>query len=216
MKVTPCLRVRIVSLLLPVTSRLRLRHSAISPLHLAAQHNRSAAAAVLLRAGVEVNTTLTPGGSDVSANRPATPLGFAAAGGSTETVELLLNAGARLTLDPVSPLLLAVQRGCVATVTLLLDRGADVNARIPCRTTTFPAAVALCRSNLPLLTCLLDAGCDAISCFACTHGAAPHPEPCQGAPGSDDSLLPVTSGDLSDTATQVRGSVRVFELGRSG
>ncbi|XP_031702856.1 ankyrin repeat and SOCS box protein 2-like isoform X3 [Anarrhichthys ocellatus] len=165
----------IVSLLVSVTSRARLRHSCISPLHLAAEHNRHTAAAVLLKTGADVNATLADSHSIQYADRRATALYFAIANGSTETAEVLLNAGANLSLDPVSPLLMAVRQGCVSTVSLLLERGANVNARIPSYATMFPAVVALCMNNLPLLKCLLDNGCDALSCFTCTYGCAPHP-----------------------------------------
>ncbi|XP_077395867.1 ankyrin repeat and SOCS box protein 2-like isoform X2 [Festucalex cinctus] len=166
----------VVSLLGPVTSRTRLRHSAISPLHLAAEHNRPQAAAALLKAGADVNAALAPARAARYADGRATALCFAVANGSVETARVLLNAGAATGLDPVSPLLLAVQRGCMATVSLLLQRGADVNAKIPSWATTFPAVVALCVDNLPLLKCLLDNGCDALSCFSCPYGRSPHPE----------------------------------------
>ncbi|XP_061651573.1 ankyrin repeat and SOCS box protein 2-like isoform X3 [Phyllopteryx taeniolatus] len=166
----------VVRLLVPVTSRTRLRHSGISPLHLAAEHNRPQVAAVLLKTGADVNATLAPARSARYADGRTTALGFAVANGSTETAAVLLNAGAATGLDPVSPLLLAVQRGSVATVSLLLQRGADVNARMPSWATTFPPVVALCMDNLPLLKCLLDNGCDALSCFSCPYGGGPHPE----------------------------------------
>ncbi|XP_026209473.1 ankyrin repeat and SOCS box protein 2-like isoform X2 [Anabas testudineus] len=165
----------IVSLLVSVTSRARLRHSGISPLHLAAEHNRHTVAAVLLKTGADVNATLAHSHTIQHADGRATALYFAVASGSTETAEVLLNAGASLTLDPVSPLLMAVHRGCVSTVSLMLDKGADVNTRIPSYSSTFPAVIALCMNNLPLLKCLLDNGCDALSCFNCTYGSAPHP-----------------------------------------
>ncbi|XP_028251297.1 ankyrin repeat and SOCS box protein 2-like isoform X2 [Parambassis ranga] len=165
----------IVSLLVSVTSRARLRQSWISPLHLAAEHNRHTVAAVLLKTGADVNATLAHSYSFQYADRRATALYFAIANGSTRTAEVLLNAGASLSLDPVSPLLMAVRQGCVSTVSLLLERGADVNARIPSYPTTFPALIALCMNNLPLLKCLLDNGCDALSCFTCTYGSALHP-----------------------------------------
>lgn len=164
-----------MSLLVPVTSRARLRHSSISPLHLAAEHNRHAVAAVLLKTGADVNATLAQSHSLKYADRRATALYFAVANNGAETAEVLLNAGASLRLDPVSPLLMAVRQGCVSTVSLLLERGADPNTGTSSHATTFPAVVALCMDNLPLLKCLLDHGCDALSCFTCTHGRAPHP-----------------------------------------
>ncbi|XP_051942769.1 ankyrin repeat and SOCS box protein 2-like isoform X1 [Hippocampus zosterae] len=166
----------VVSLLVPVTSRTRLRHSAISPLHLAAEHDRPQVAAALLKAGAHVNVTLAPALSARYADGRATALCFAVANGCAETAKVLLNAGANTGLDPVSPLLLAVQRGSTDIVSLLLQRGADVNAKITSWATTFPAVVALCVDNLPLLKCLLDNGCDALSCFSCPYGGGPHPE----------------------------------------
>lgn len=203
---------RIVSLLVSVTSRARLRHSCISPLHLAAEHNRHAVAAVLLKTGADVNATLAHSRSVQYADRRTTALYFAIANGSTETAEVLLNAGASLSLDPVSPLLMAVRQGCVSTVSLLLERGANVNARIPSYATAFPAVVALCMNNLPLLMCLLDNGCDALSCFSCTYGNAPHPTPrgshirTVGSNGfvlQNDSMLPLNCSEPPERATQV-------------
>ncbi|CAL8272787.1 unnamed protein product [Merluccius merluccius] len=165
----------IVALLVPVTSRARVRSSWVSPLHLAAQHNRLPAAAVLLRTGADVNATLSRRDSARYADRRASPLYFAVASGSTETAELLVKAGASLTLDPVSPLLLAASRGCPRTVALLLDNGADPNVNIPSYPTSFPGAAALCTDSLATLKCLLDHGYDAQACFSCTYGHAPHP-----------------------------------------
>ncbi|XP_051238043.1 ankyrin repeat and SOCS box protein 2-like isoform X2 [Dicentrarchus labrax] len=200
----------IVSLLVSVTSRARLRHSCISPLHLAAEHNRHTVAAVLLKTGADVNATLAHSHSIQYADGRATALYFAIANGSTETAEVLLNAGASLNLDPVSPLLMAVRQGCVSTVSLLLERGADASARIPSYATTFPAVVALCMNNLPLLKCLLDNGCDAFSCFTCTHGSAPHPTSGgshirSGSNGyvlQNDIMLPLNCSEPSGRATQ--------------
>lgn len=207
-----CFVFRIVSLLVSVTSRAMLRHSWISPLHLAAEHNRHTVAAVLLKTGADVNATLPHSHSIKYADRRTTALYFAIANGSTETAEVLLNAGASLSLDPVSPLLMAVRQGCVSTVSLLLERGADVNASIPTCTTTFPALVALCQNNLPLLKCLLDNGCDALSCFTCAYGSAPHPAAGQsdiitaGSNGyalQNGSMLPLNCNEPSERITQV-------------
>uniref|UniRef100_G3NZF3 Ankyrin repeat and SOCS box containing 2b n=1 Tax=Gasterosteus aculeatus aculeatus TaxID=481459 RepID=G3NZF3_GASAC len=201
----------VVSMLVSATSRARLRHSCVSPLHLAAEHNRHAVAAVLLKTGADVNATLAHSHSVRYADRRATALYFAVANGGTRTAEVLLNAGADLSLDPVSPLLMAVQRGCVSTVSLLLEKGAHVNTGIPSCATTFPAAVALCMSNLSLLKCLLDNGCDALSCFACTYGCAPHPSTGashvttvggNGLSLQNDSTLPLSCSEPPKKATQ--------------
>lgn len=201
-----CFVFRIVSLLVSATSRAKLRHSWISPLHLAAQHDRHAAAAALLKTGADVNATLAHSRSVQYADRRATALYFAVAHGSRRTAEVLVNAGASLSLDPVSPLLMAARQGCVSTVTLLLERGADLDATIPSLVTTFPALVALCRNNLAVLKCLLDHGCDAQACFTCTHGAAPHP-PSGGSDirtaGGHDCLPPLSCDERPERATQV-------------
>lgn len=202
---------RLVSLLVPVTSRARLRNSCISPLHLAAEHNRHTVAAVLLKTGADVNATLAHSHSVQYADRRTTALYFAIANGSTETAEVLIKAGASLSLDPVSPFLMAVRQGCVSTVSLLLERGADANTTIPSHATTFPAVVALCMNNLPLLKCLLDNGCDALSCFTCTHDSAPHPTAAgshvrvgnNGYVLQNENMLHLTCTEPAEGATQV-------------
>ncbi|XP_029972976.1 ankyrin repeat and SOCS box protein 2-like isoform X2 [Salarias fasciatus] len=195
---------QIVSLLVPVTSRARLRHSAVTPLHLAAQHDRHAAAAVLLKTGADVNATLAGSRSAGYADGRATALYFSVASGGTRTAELLLRAGASPGLDPVSPLLMAVRRGCLSTVALLLEKGADVDATAPSIATTFPAVVALCVNNLPLLKCLLANGCDALSCFTCTYGGAPHPASAgaQTLLSQRDSMLHLNCSEPAERATQ--------------
>uniref|UniRef100_A0A8C5BQX0 Ankyrin repeat and SOCS box containing 2b n=1 Tax=Gadus morhua TaxID=8049 RepID=A0A8C5BQX0_GADMO len=165
----------IVSLLVPVTSRARLRGSGISPLHLAAHNNRLAAAAVLLRTGADVNAPLSRQRCAQHPDQRTSPLYFAVDGGATETVALLLRAGASLTLDPVSPLLLAARRGSLGAVELLLEHGADANVGVPSYPTRFPGAVALCADGEAVLRCLLEHGCDARACFGCRYGPAPHP-----------------------------------------
>ncbi|XP_059908355.1 ankyrin repeat and SOCS box protein 2b isoform X1 [Gadus macrocephalus] len=165
----------IVSLLVPVTSRARLRGSGISPLHLAAHNNRLAAAAVLLRTGADVNAPLSRQRCAQHPDQRTSPLYFAVDGGATETAALLLRAGASLTLDPVSPLLLAARRGSLGAVELLLEHGADANVSVPSYPTRFPGAVALCADGVAVLRCLLEHGCDARACFGCRYGPAPHP-----------------------------------------
>ncbi|XP_029900509.1 ankyrin repeat and SOCS box protein 2-like isoform X2 [Myripristis murdjan] len=185
----------IVSLLVPVTSRARLRHSWISPLHLAAEHNRHTVAAVLLKTGADVNATLSHSHSIQYADRRTTALFFAVASGGTKTAEVLLKAGASLSLDPVDPLLMAVRQGSVSTVSLLMENGADINANIPSYPTTFPGVIALCMNNIPLLKCLLDNGCNPLACFTCAYGSALHP----ASPGSHISI----AGDDGYTAHDV-------------
>ncbi|XP_077587587.1 ankyrin repeat and SOCS box protein 2-like [Stigmatopora nigra] len=187
-----------VRLLVPVTSRSRLRQSGVSPLHLAAEHNKPGVVSTLLEAGADVDATLSPARSARYPDGRTTALCLAAANGCTETVGILLNASAKTDLDPVSPLLLAVRRGNVDTTSLLLRRGMDVNAGMPSYPAAFPAVVALCGDNIPLLKCLLNNGCDALSCFSCPFGRGPHPEQSDVGP---TSTLP--SSDSGGPARQV-------------
>lgn len=196
-----------MSQLVSVTSRAVLRRSWITPLHLAAEHDRHAAAAVLLRTGADVNAALAQTHSARYADRRATALFFAVANCGTRTAEVLLRAGASLSLDPVSPLLMAAHQGCVSTVALLLERGADVNSRIPCHATTFPAIIALCMNNLPLLKCVLNHGCDARSCFTCPHGASAHP-PSGVVSNGPDWMLSLSCSEPSDSERAVQVSRR--------
>ncbi|XP_037550482.1 ankyrin repeat and SOCS box protein 2-like [Nematolebias whitei] len=191
----------IVSQLVSVTSRAVLRHSWITPLHLAAEHDRHTVAAVLLRTGADVNATLAHTHSARYSDRRATALFFAVANCSTKTTEVLLKAGASLSLDPVSPLLKATHQGCVSTVASLLERGADVNARLPSHATTFPAIIALCKDNLPLLKCVLNHGCDALSCFTCPYGGSAHP-PSGVVSNGHDWMLSLSCNEPSEKATQ--------------
>lgn len=194
-----------MSRLVPVTSRAVLRRSWITPLHLAAGHDRHTVAAVLLRTGADVNATLAHTRSARYADRRATALFFAVANCGTRTTEVLLKAGASLSLDPVSPLLMATHQGCLSTVALLLERGADVNARIPSHATTFPAIIALCMNNLPLLKCVLNHGCDALSCFTCPYGGTAHP-PSGVVSNGHDWMLSLSCSEPPERTTQVSGN----------
>lgn len=191
-----------MSQLVSVTSRAVLRHSWITPLHLAAEHDRHTVAAVLLRTGADVNATLAQTHSARYSDRRATALFFAVANRSTRTMEVLLKAGASLDLDLVSPLLMAAHQGCVSTVALLLERGADVNATIPCRATTFPAIIALCMNNPTLLKCVLNHGCDALSCFTCPYGASAHP-PSGVVSNGPDWMMSLSSREPLERPVQV-------------
>uniref|UniRef100_A0A4W5RGH7 Ankyrin repeat and SOCS box containing 2b n=1 Tax=Hucho hucho TaxID=62062 RepID=A0A4W5RGH7_9TELE len=125
----------IVYLLVPVTSRARVRHSAISPLHLAAEHNRDMVTAILLKTGANVNATLSHDRSMRYSDHCVTALYFSISNGSTIAAILLA----------------AVRQGCARTVSLLLEHGTD-NTSIPFCPTTFPGAIILCMNNLPLLS----------------------------------------------------------------
>lgn len=157
---------RIVSLLLPITSRAKVRQSGISPLHVAAEHDRQDIIRLLMELGCGINTRLSDERSSAFPDRRVTALYCAIAARNTQAAAMLLNAGADPNLDPFSPLLLAVRHGCPKTVALLVEHGADVNARPSEPCTHFPG-VLLYTPHLDVLHYLLDNGCDAQACFKC-------------------------------------------------
>ncbi|KAG5846906.1 hypothetical protein ANANG_G00119940 [Anguilla anguilla] len=167
--------VKIVSLLIPVTSKARVRRSGISPLHLAAERNKNDVLEVLIDAGYDVNATLSLDHSKMYEDRRSTTLYFAVLNNNIDATTMLLDAGANPNLDTFSPLLVALRQGCIQTVTLLVDHGANVNASVSTHPTSFPGTVMFCMKYLSLLKYLMDNGCDALSCFQCYYGSNPHP-----------------------------------------
>ncbi|KAI1897937.1 hypothetical protein AGOR_G00088430 [Albula goreensis] len=167
--------VKIVSMLIPVTSKARVRRSGISPIHLAAERNKDEVLETLIDAGYDVNATLSEDRSKMYEDRRSTALYFAVVNNNTDATEMLLDAGADPNLDTFSPLLVALRQGCIQTVTLLVEHGADVNAFISTHPTSFPGTVMFCMKYLSLLKYLMDNGCDALSCFQCQYGSNPHP-----------------------------------------
>ncbi|XP_696390.3 ankyrin repeat and SOCS box protein 2 isoform X3 [Danio rerio] len=166
---------KIIAMLIPATSRARVRRSGISPLHLAAERNRNDIVEVLIEAGFDVNAMLSEDRSMMYEDRRSTALYFAVINNNIEATTMLLEAGANPNLDTFKPLLVALRQGCIQTVTLLVEHGADVNANIPTHPTSFPASVMFCMKYLSLLKYLMDNGCDALSCFNCVYGSNPHP-----------------------------------------
>ncbi|XP_030627895.1 ankyrin repeat and SOCS box protein 2 [Chanos chanos] len=167
--------VNIVSMLIPATSKARVRRSGISPLHLAAERNRDEILEILIEAGFDVNAMLSEGHSKMYEDRRSTALYFSVINNNIEATQMLLEAGANPNLDTFNPLLVAVRQGCFRTISLLIEHGANVNAYIPTHPTSFPAAVMFCMKYLSLLKYLMDNGCDALSCFNCFYGNNPHP-----------------------------------------
>ena len=162
-------------MLVPFTCKSNVRLSGISPLHLAAEHNNDDALEILIEAGFDVDARLSEDRSAMHPDRRVTALYFAVANGNVDAAAMLLEAAADPNLDTFSPLLVAVRRGCVRMARLLVEHGADVNAYLPTRTTSFPAAVLFCIKHLSLLKYLMDNGCNAMACFQCDHGIKPHP-----------------------------------------
>ncbi|CAK7316060.1 Ankyrin repeat and SOCS box protein 2 [Vulpes lagopus] len=166
---------RIVQMLLPVTSRTRVRRSGVSPLHLAAERNHDAVLRALLGARFDVNAPLAPERARLYEDRRSSALYFAVVNNNVPATELLLRAGADPNRDLISPLLVALRLGCLRSVRLLLDHGADIDARIASHPTAFPATIMFAMKCLSLLKFLMDLGCDGEPCFSCRFGTGPHP-----------------------------------------
>lgn len=162
-------------MLLPVTSRTRVKRSGISPLHLAAERNHDAVLEALLGARYDVNAPLAPERARLYEDRRSSALYFAVVNNNLYATELLLLAGADPNRDVISPLLVAIRQGCLRSVRLLLDHGADIDARIATHPTAFPATILFSMKYLSLLKFLLDLGCDCEPCFSCLYGNGPHP-----------------------------------------
>ncbi|XP_015206498.2 ankyrin repeat and SOCS box protein 2 isoform X4 [Lepisosteus oculatus] len=168
--------VKIISLLIPVTSKCRIKRSGISPLHLAAERNHDEVLELLIESGFDVNTTLSNDRSRLYEDRRSTPLYFAVSNNNINATQMLLEAGANPNIDILNPLLVAIRQGCITTIKLLLQHGANIDAYIPTHPTSFPATIMFCMKYLTLLKFLLDRGCDAEACFKCEFGSDPHPD----------------------------------------
>ncbi|KAM6201419.1 ankyrin repeat and SOCS box protein 2 isoform 1-T1 [Rhynchocyon petersi] len=166
---------RIVQMLLPVTSRTRVRRSGISPLHLAAERNHDLVLEMLLSAGFDVNAPLAPERARLYEDRRSSALYFAVVNNNVHATELLLLAGADPNRDVLNPLLVAIRHGCLRTMQLLLDHGANIDAYITTHPTAFPATIMFAMKCLSLLKFLMDLGCDGEPCFSCLYGNGPHP-----------------------------------------
>ncbi|MCA1808996.1 MAG: ankyrin repeat domain-containing protein [Kiritimatiellia bacterium] len=107
----------------------------MTPLHKAAVFNRAAMARRLIDHAADLDAR----GLDFGAIRVA-PLHKAAEAGATETVQVLLDAGADANVatqgaNQVTPLHIAAARGHLPVIRLLVDSGAKVNSRDVNRTT---------------------------------------------------------------------------------
>uniref|UniRef100_A0A8C4NJM1 Ankyrin repeat and SOCS box containing 2a, tandem duplicate 1 n=1 Tax=Eptatretus burgeri TaxID=7764 RepID=A0A8C4NJM1_EPTBU len=154
--------IRLLQLLLLLTSRSCVRKSGISPVYLAAENGHAEALRLLDRA-------------ERYEDGRATALFAAVYGGYMDCVDILLSAGADPNLDPVSPLLVAVKVGTVHLVKTLIEAGADLTASLPNNPCPFLVVLRLALQRLDILKVLLDSGCEATACFQCKFGSGPHP-----------------------------------------
>ena len=162
-------------MLLPVTSRTRVRRSGISPLHLAAERNNDEVLEALLSARFDVNAPLAPERARLYEDRRSSALYFAVVNNNVYATELLLLAGADPNRDVINPLLVAIRHGCLRTMQLLLDHGANIDAYIATHPTAFPATIMFSMKCLSLLKFIMDLGCNGEPCFSCLYGNGPHP-----------------------------------------
>jgi uncharacterized protein len=131
----------------------RTVRAAETPLMLAARTERADAVKVLLRAGARVDAKETWNGQ--------TALMWAAAAGSTPTMQALIDAGADVHARSnagTTPLLFAVRRGDTAAVRALLAAGADVREKRPDDATAL--LVAVINGHADLVDLLLEKGAD--------------------------------------------------------
>ncbi|XP_070782008.1 ankyrin repeat and SOCS box protein 2-like [Enoplosus armatus] len=164
-----------VSMLIPATSKARVRRTGISPLHLAAERNRDVVLETLIEVGFDVNAQLSEERSKLYEDRRSTALYFSVINNNIDAVRILLAAGANPNLDVFRPLMVAARQGCIQTVSLLVEHGADINASIPTHPTTFPAVYMFSMKYLSMFKYLLDHGGHALSCFDCVYSSRPHP-----------------------------------------
>ncbi|MEQ2196020.1 hypothetical protein XENOCAPTIV_022292, partial [Xenoophorus captivus] len=167
----------IVSLLIPLTSRVRIQNCGISPLHIAADRSRDEILELLIKSGFSVNAELSDEHSKMYEDRRRTALYFSVSNGNLEAAEMLLEAGANPNLDIFNPLLIAVRLSWMDMAELLVRYGADVNTQMSTQPSSFPSAILLSMEFLPILKLLLDNGCNANLCFQCVYGLKPHPVP---------------------------------------
>ncbi|XP_041950400.1 ankyrin repeat and SOCS box protein 2-like isoform X2 [Alosa sapidissima] len=165
----------IIEMLIPATSRQRVRRCGISPIHLAVERDRDDVLEILIEAGFDVNAPLSEDRSRLYEDRRSSALYFAVINNNIEATTMLLEAGANPNLDVLSPVLVSIRMGSIEIFTKLVDHGADVNVYIPNYPTNFPATVMFAMKYLPMLKYLLDHGCDAQSCFNCSYGNSAHP-----------------------------------------
>ena len=110
-------------MLLPLTSKVMVSSSGISPLHLAAERNQDDILEMLIQGGYDVNSQLSEERSQTYEDRRRTALYFSVQNDNLEAAEMLLEAGADPNLDYFNPILIAVRKGNMELVAMLLRYG---------------------------------------------------------------------------------------------
>uniref|UniRef100_A0A673NNU6 Ankyrin repeat and SOCS box containing 15a n=1 Tax=Sinocyclocheilus rhinocerous TaxID=307959 RepID=A0A673NNU6_9TELE len=141
-------------MLIPITTRRALRLSGQSPIHAAADGGHVRCTELLVDEGFDINTALY----------------FAVSNGDVTGTQLLLNAGAKMDLDPLQCCLVAVRAWRYEIVRILLASRADVNCYFTeVNDTVFPTALQYCLRDEMMMRLLLNNGYDAEKCFCCPH-----------------------------------------------
>lgn len=189
-------------MLIPRTSRAKIKHCGISPLHMAADDNRDNVLEMLIDAGFDVNFLLSEDWSKMYEDHRSTVLYCAVCNSNIDAATMLLEAGANPNLDIFSPLLVAVRKSCIEMVNLLVTHGANVNSILPTHPTDFPAALLFCMNYLPMIKYLMDNGCSAVSCFKCDYGSDSHP-PIKSSGDGRDRRYHIIDDESSKSCVQV-------------
>ncbi|CAB1323483.1 unnamed protein product [Coregonus sp. 'balchen'] len=153
-----------LKMLIPLTTR-----KAIKLIGKKARFTLQLMATILIKTALYVNVLLTPRLSDKYMDMRRSTLYFAVSNRDIPCIEMLLNAGAKLDLDPLCCLLVAVRDVRYEIVKLLLARQADVNCYFTVvSNTVFPPALQYCLRD-EMMCLLLNNGYDAERCFTCNH-----------------------------------------------
>ncbi|XP_043406316.1 ankyrin repeat and SOCS box protein 15 isoform X1 [Chelonia mydas] len=156
--------------LIPVTSKIAIQRSGLSPIHSAADGQNVQCLELLIENDFDVNTLLAEHISENYDDERKTALYFAVSNNDILCTEVLLKAGADPNEDPLNCLLVAVRAGNHEIVRLLLSYGANVNCYFTLvNDTHFPSAIQYALNDEVMLRLLLNHGYNAERCFDCMH-----------------------------------------------
>ena len=100
---------------------------------------------------------------------------FAVMSNDEDCVELLLDYGARVDLDPIAAVNIPICKGNMEIFEMLLDHGADIHEVCP-EVGLYPAAMASALTDYRFITKLCQLGLDTSTLFSCPYGSGDHPE----------------------------------------